>query len=394
MELVAQSPNHFNQPHGIAGTAMKRTVRVLVFEDNPGDLELIKTYLAEAVSVTFAVEHASRLSSGLEKLQRTTCDVVLLDLALPDCEGINTLKAVHIAFPRLAVVVLTGARNPRLEFVVGEYGAQDYLHKDKIDPELLERSLLYAITRRKMAHSDHQMRGAQDIQRRLLPERAPELAGFDIAAVCRPAEMACGDCFDYVPMQDGSLGIVVADVSGHGFGAALLMAEVRAYLRAFTLLWNDVGEVLTRLNQIVIQDVNEGSFVTVGFARIDLHTNEIDFAGAGHNAFILRGDGSVTPLASTGYPLGLMPDARIRRTSPPALQPGDLLLMFTDGLTEAMTPDDELFGIDRVLSIAAGNRLHSAAEIVETLTETCADFASTRPQQDDITLVAVKCVTG
>jgi serine phosphatase RsbU (regulator of sigma subunit) len=371
---------------------MKKPVRVLVFEDSPGDLELIKAHLAGAVSVKFSVDHAPRLASGLEKLQRSTIDVVLLDLQLPDSAGVATLAAVHSAFPRLPIVVLTGTKDPRLEVEVAGRGAQDLLHKDKLDPELLERSLLYAITRRRMAHSDHQLRGAQDIQRRLLPERSPDLAGFDIAAVCRPAEMACGDCFDYVPMQDGSQGIVVADVSGHGFGAALLMAEVRAYLRAFTLLWNDAGEVLTRLNQIVFQDVDEGYFITVGFARIDPQTREIDFAGAGHDAYILRGDGSVTSLPSTGFPLGLMPEARVRRTSPAPLEPGDMLLMFTDGLVEAMTPDGEMFGIERTLGIAAGNRTIPAADIVDLLAQTSSDFAGRRQQQDDITIVVAKCV--
>lgn len=371
---------------------MKKTIRVLVFEDNPGDLELIKSHLADAVSVKFSLEHASRLSNGLEKLQRSTFDAVLLDLLLPDSDGINTLAAVHAAFPRLPIVVLTGVRNDRLEIEVGERGGQDLLHKDKLDAELLERSLLYAITRRRMAHSDHQLRGAQDIQRRLLPMQSPDVPGFDIAAVCRPAEMACGDCFDYVPMQDGSLGIVVADVSGHGFGAALLMAEVRAYLRAFTLLWNDVGEVLTRLNQIVYQDVDEGYFITVGFVRIDPQTREIDFAGAGHNAFILRGDGSITSLGSTGFPLGLMPDARVRRTSPATLEPGDMLLMFTDGLVETMTPDDEMFGSERTLGIASGSRSMPATEVVDLLAQTCSDFAGRRSQQDDITIVVAKCV--
>jgi serine phosphatase RsbU (regulator of sigma subunit) len=185
-----------------------------------------------------------------------------------------------------------------------------------------------------MGVSESEARIAREIQQKLLPP-VPRLEGFDIGAASHPLNCAAGDFFDFIPMLDGSLGVVVGDVAGHGVGPALLMATSRAYLRAFARTHSDLGEILTLVNQILSQDV-EDRFVTLFFARLDPHRRSLTYANAGHGlCSILDPSGGVKSLVDiSGPPLGVVSDHEYSVSPPVELTSGDIIFLPSDGLVE------------------------------------------------------------
>ena len=231
---------------------------------------------------------------------------------------------------------------------------------------------------------------AKQIQEHLLPQAAPQLPGFDIAGICRPAEATGGDLFDYIPMSDGSLGIVVADVSNHGFGPALIMAETRRVLRTLAAIYSDLTTIMGAANQAIFEDTPSGIFVTVFFAQLDPTTRAVRYLGAGHEGHLLNTAGTLKRLESSSLPLGLIDKLEPNVPSSVQLEPGDLLVLLTDGFAEAMSPDHCLFGIDRVLGIIQAHRDRPAVEILNILYQTVCDFCHPKRPLDDITGVILK----
>ncbi len=253
------------------------------------------------------------------------------------------------------------------------------------------------ITDRKRAEaeireSQEQFKAAREIQQRLFPKSAPALPGFDIAGASYSANAAGGDYFDYLPLPRGQLAVVVGDVSGHGVGPALLMAETRAYLRALTGQPENVGETLTRANAILAEDVGASRFITLFIARIDPESRSLRYASAGHPpAYVLNSAGEVKyTLPRTGLPLGRRPNTHYQESEPVPLETGDLILMVTDGIEEAEGPDESLFGTDRILEVAKRNASQSAARVIREIYETVSAFAGKGPQLDDVTVIAIR----
>jgi len=253
------------------------------------------------------------------------------------------------------------------------------------------------ITERKRAEKElrenkEQFRVAREIQQRLFPKSAPALEGFDIAGATYPAEATGGDYFDYLPMLGDRLGIIVGDVTGHGVGPALLMAETRAYLRILAGRREDVGEILTRANGVLAEDVGNERFVTLFLARLDPRARTLAYASAGHPAgYILDPAGRVSQtLPRTGVPLGIRPDTIYVSSPEMALKSGDLILLSTDGIEETMSPENVLFGTERMLDVVRANQKKSSAEIVQALYEAVRQFSRGTPQTDDVTTIVLK----
>ena len=233
---------------------------------------------------------------------------------------------------------------------------------------------------------------AQQVQQALFPHAPPNLPGFDIAGRVFPAEETAGDYFDYIPMVNGSLGLVVGDVTGHGLGPALLMAELRAYLRALSSMYSGVAEILMAANHFLASDLEECRFVTLFFGRYQPQTRTLHYASAGHCAHVLRADGSVTTLESTGLPLGMLDNTLIETGRPTIIEPGDILVLPTDGFQEAQTADRKMFGLPRVLSFIHEHRELPAAEIIDGLRQAIADFTGRPTVADDATVVIARCL--
>jgi len=253
------------------------------------------------------------------------------------------------------------------------------------------------ITERKRAEKElrenkEQFRVAREIQQRLFPKSAPVLDGFDIAGATYPAEATGGDYFDYLPMLNDRLGIVVGDVTGHGVGPALLMAETRAYLRILAGRREDVGEILSRANSVLAEDVGSERFITLFLARLNPHDRKLAYASAGHpSGYILSTDGDIrATLPRTGVPLGIRPDTTYVSSPEIDLASGELILLTTDGIEETMSSDNTIFGVERILEVIRQNRSRPAAHIVQALYEAVREFSRNAPQNDDVTAIVVK----
>jgi PAS domain S-box-containing protein len=246
--------------------------------------------------------------------------------------------------------------------------------------------------RRARQEQELQLSVAHSVQRELFPRRAPELPGFDIAGVAHPATEMCGDYFDYVAMPGDCLGIVVGDVRGHGIGPAIVMAETRAYLRAYMRTHSDVTEAVHALNEALVADLEDGNFVTLLLADLNPRDRRLTFANAGHvPGYILRPSGEVKAvLGSTGTPLGIVPDCGVESSPSVQLDPGDILVFLTDGITECEAPDRSQFGVERALDLVRAHRDKPAARILEALLSGVHAFAQGSPQHDDVTAVICK----
>jgi PAS domain S-box-containing protein len=253
------------------------------------------------------------------------------------------------------------------------------------------------ITARKEAEDalhdkEAQLRAAQRIQEHLLPDKAPSIPGFDIAGASYPAEYAAGDHFDYLTMPDGSFGIAIGDVSGHGFGPALLMASTCAHLRSLAETGIEIDGILARANASLCGETEDGHFVTAILCRLDPESRKLIYTNAGHpSGYILSDSGEVKgQMKSTSFPLAIMSDAEFPLGETITLDPGDTLLLITDGLLEAESADHEMFGMDRVLQVVRENLDASAGDIIERLYQAVCLFARGEEMYDDVTALVVK----
>ena len=232
---------------------------------------------------------------------------------------------------------------------------------------------------------------AREIQQRLYKPNI-SVPGFDIAGATYSAVETGGDYFDFISMPDGHIGLVIGDVSGHGIGSALIMAQTRAYLRAFVKMETDPGIILTWLNQELTADLSEMHYVTLILARLDPQRNLLDYSSAGHlPAYLLNGSGDTSQIMeSTGIPLGFIKDYKYYKSEQIKLAPDNILAFFTDGLVETKTHDEIEFGFDRALEIINNHRQSTACQIVEKLYRETFSFSKNQAQKDDITSVICK----
>ena len=233
---------------------------------------------------------------------------------------------------------------------------------------------------------------AREIQQGLLPRVPPDVPGFEVAGWSKPADETGGDCYDWLLLPDGHLAIVIGDATGHGIGPALVSSEARALLRATVTQSRDTAMIVPHVNDLIAEDLREGTFVTAFVGFLDPGRATVDYTSAGHGpilAFEARG-GTVTEHPTHGTPLGLFPGMEYDAPTRVALAPGDMLLLFTDGFFEWSRHDGEQFGQERLAAVVADRRDRPAAEIIAAVFDAVRDFAAGSPQADDCTAVIVK----
>jgi phosphoserine phosphatase RsbU/P len=380
---------------------MSDASQILVIEDSQTDARVVSEFLLKATLSSFTPIVADTLELGLERLRAGNIDAILLDLSLGDNTGLDTFIRVHAGFPEVPIVILTGLEDEALAVEAVHRGAQDYLVKHKMDAHSLVRALRYAIERDQrlklelsLRATDAELRTARQVQRSLFPAAIPALEGFDLAGAWHPAQAVCGDFFDFVPMRDNYLGIALGDVCGHGLGPALVMASTRACLRTLALIHVDVGHILTIANRMLADDLAGDRFVTLFFARLDLKTGLLSYAGAGHRAYLIRALTGVQILDSTSMPLGLDCHMTVPTAPEVTLSPGDQVLFLTDGVEEATSPQGESFGLGRVLDILREHGHESAQCIVEHIIhKALREFTRSSQHDDDFTAVLLKVLS-
>jgi sigma-B regulation protein RsbU (phosphoserine phosphatase) len=242
---------------------------------------------------------------------------------------------------------------------------------------------------------DHDLEIARDIQRILLPDKAPDIPGFEISGVNVPARHVSGDYFDYIKVDEEHLGVAIADVSGKGVPASLIMAICRSVLRSQATQNPSPSDVLRKVNRQLYPDIKEDMFISMAYLILDHVRGSVTLARAGHDAPLLykRSTQAVTPLKPPGMVLGIDSGSvfdRITGDFNVPLERDDCIVLYTDGVNEALDSDGMEFGMDRMIQSVRASAVHGAAAIVTRVIEDVRNFAGSQPQHDDITLIAIR----
>ncbi len=253
----------------------------------------------------------------------------------------------------------------------------------------LENARLFEETLEKQ-RMEEELNLATNIQQGLLPSELPQLKSYEIAAMNIPSRQVGGDYFDVISISEDLYGIAIADVSGKGAGAALLMANLQASLQALALGEVAIGDMVSRINNLIYRNTALDKFITFFYAQLDIQKNIFTYCNAGHNPpYKVGRDGSIEELIQGGIILGMMPDM-VFETGHVTLEPGDRIVMFTDGITEAMDVAEEEFGEERVQMTIKDWPDLSAQDLMEKISSEVNQFSDGTPQADDITMVVLK----
>jgi sigma-B regulation protein RsbU (phosphoserine phosphatase) len=241
---------------------------------------------------------------------------------------------------------------------------------------------------------EHEVELARQIQKTFLPEHLPELPGWELAATWLTARQVGGDFYDVIELPGGRLGLLIADVSDKGMAAALFMALTRTLVRAVVYETPSPAEVLRRVNALIIPDNRQDMFVTAVYGVLSLESGEFTYANAGHNppVWVCRVGETLESLRRTGAALGIIEDLSIgERTILLGLE--DLLFLYTDGLTEAFSPEDDMYGDGRMLEVLKTAETFPARGVLDTLEASVKQFMGPLPSSDDLTMLALKRTT-
>lgn len=380
-------------------------LRILFVEDE----DVFAEFIARRLHFHCAqnqIQVASTLADAIAALIESWFDLILLDVNLPDSAGIKTLKKIHEVDPATPIVVLSGEECETLALDCLRAGAQDYLFKSTVDDYKLLRSIRFAMERRERLHLEaelhamkriedleHELATARQIQQSLLPTETPQLKEVDVAGAMFPAEHTAGDHYDFlVPVEamgEGVNGITVGDVSGHGFGPAMFMAQTCGCIRSFALLEGDPGKILALTNSVLVPCAN-AYFVTLFLCYLNPSSMRVHYSSAGHPAYLMSPEGKVEELEPTGTILGAMPGITWPTEVTRPLESGDLLVVYTDGLVEAVSGSLEQFGDERAWDCIRKHRDQSAEVIIEKLREQLLEFTGTESLDDDVTIVILR----
>jgi sigma-B regulation protein RsbU (phosphoserine phosphatase) len=242
---------------------------------------------------------------------------------------------------------------------------------------------------------DHDLEIARDIQRILLPGESPSISGFEIAGINVPARQVSGDYFDYIKVDDEHLGVAIADVSGKGVPASLIMAICRSVLRSQAAQNISPSEVLKKVNRQLYPDIKEDMFISMAYLILDHMKSTVTLARAGHDAPLLykRETQTITPIKPPGLVLGIDSGSvfdRLTNDFNVPLERGDCLILYTDGVTEALDSEGSEFGLERMSQSVRASATEGAPAIVKRVIEDVRNFAGSYPQHDDITLIAIR----
>jgi sigma-B regulation protein RsbU (phosphoserine phosphatase) len=233
---------------------------------------------------------------------------------------------------------------------------------------------------------------AREVQEHLFPQRLPLAAGLDYCGECRPAREVGGDYYDFLELSHGRLGIAIGDVSGKGVGAALMMASLEASLRALASVVQDPADLMGRVNSLVCQASSTNRYATLFYAEYDPATHRLTYVNAGHNAPVVLRDCSgtcqVLRLEIGGPVIGLLPQRYQQGVF--SREPGDLVLLFTDGVSESMNVRDEEWGEEGLIELAKTCHGLPALECMRRILAASQKFAGGASQHDDMTLVVLR----
>jgi sigma-B regulation protein RsbU (phosphoserine phosphatase) len=304
-------------------------------------------------------------------------------------ESVNTLLCVPLVVKSELKGVLT---------VFNKRGAQGFTDEDQRllaiiavqSGQVIETARLYE-EEKAFVKMQEEVRLASKIQSELLPKSTPTIAGYEIAGKSIPAQVVGGDYFDFIPIEDDRrMAICLGDVTGKGLPASLLMANLQATLRGQSFLCTSPKECLTRSNKLLFHSTSSEKFATLFYAYLDIKDHILSYSNAGHDFPFLFSDGE-TPdrLKSGGLMLGAFEDFAFEEDTIP-IKPGDLLVISSDGISEAMNSNLEQFGEERLQKIIREHRKASPNDLIDTIIAAVQAHAGDQPQSDDMTLIVLK----
>jgi sigma-B regulation protein RsbU (phosphoserine phosphatase) len=267
---------------------------------------------------------------------------------------------------------------------------------EPVDNELLQMDYTASVclghyTEQELRQLESELELSQVVQRALLPQRVPNISGVELAAFNRPSEIIGGDYFDFFQFRDGTHGLVIADVSGHGVSAGMLMSSLQTALRTMAPDTDSPAEILERINRFYIHNINFTTFVTIFLARFDPISLTLTYVNAGHNPPVVHRKGSTESmwLAPTAPAIGLVEEF-LPRTESIVFSKGDSLLLYTDGVTEVLNTSNNEFGQERLAEVLRQNGDLRAPDMLQVVRQGMSVFGDNKPLVDDVTMIALK----
>jgi serine phosphatase RsbU (regulator of sigma subunit) len=370
--------------------------RILIVDDVKANVDVLVEALRDEYKLSVALDGGN----ALKQVEKNPPDLILLDIMMPGIDGYEVCRRLREApaTREIPVMFLSALEDVQDKARGFEVGGNDYLTKpfEILEVKARVRSLLKAKSYADAikAAMERDLSIAREIQMGILPADLTPCTkgtGLDIFAMMEPAKQVGGDLYEVLRVDDDHVAVIVGDVSGKGIPAALFMAVTMTLVRTMARQFKQPDEILRRLNDELAAQNPRGMFVTVACLVFDLRSGQVTGASAGHGPLVLlRADQTSRPVfPSTGMVAGLFPD-RPFTCEYLQLKPGDTLVLFTDGVTDAADTRADTFGDERVLECLQSAPGRSARETVEALLGAVREFSAGAPQFDDITLLAVR----
>ena len=370
---------------------------VLLVDDEPANIQIVNSILKEIYKTRIATSGQKALELAN---QVPPPDLILLDVMMPTMDGYEVCCRLKSADHTrdIPVIFLTGQTEIADETKGFAVGAVDYIHKPfspavvqaRVHTHLVLRGIREQLTMQ-LQTIQGEMDTARQIQLSILPRKIPAIKGLDMAARYIPMTAVAGDFYDFVPIDDHRIGILVADVSGHGMPAALISSMLKIALDGQIECASEPARVLAGLNHALCGKF-QGHFVTAAYVVVDTERQSLCYAGAGHPPLIImdRSAEQTHDFVENGLFLGYFPNATYTAIEIP-FKPGDSGVLYTDGILEMTAPSDEQFGLERFKQFLRNNHGLSAGQFVDALLDEASRWsclASGREPEDDITLLA------
>ena len=385
-------------------TSTQETYRILVVDDEP-DLEplMLQRMRRDIRSGRYKFVFAQNGVEALEKLrQENDIDMVLSDINMPQMDGLTLLEQIPKVDPNIRSVIISAYGDMKNIRMAMNRGAFDFVTKP-VDFEDLQVTIDRTLrnmaewrealqSRDRLVALQNELDVARGMQQSILPTRFPKDPSYAVYGKMQPARNVGGDFFDVMYLNDGRVGLAVADVSDKGVPAALFMMSSRTLLKGAAIGVGLPGEVLREVNDLLIEDNEGGMFVTLLYAVYDPSSRELTYANGGHNSpLVVHPDGTsaLFPLTD-GIALGIAPDLSYKQNTV-TLSPGDSVIFYTDGVTEAMNSEEEEFGLDPLSEFFRTNPPENPEETTAAVFDAVNAFAGEMAQSDDITCLVLHC---
>jgi sigma-B regulation protein RsbU (phosphoserine phosphatase) len=376
--------------------------KILVVDDEPDVEPLVLQRMRRKIrSGVYTFVFAQNGVEALEKLHEDEgIDMVLSDINMPQMDGLTLLEQIPKVDPELRAVIISAYGDMKNIRTAMNRGAFDFVTKP-IDFEDLEVTIERTLSniaewrealssRDKLVALQNELDVASNMQQSILPTLFPGGPDYQVFGSMEPARSVGGDFFDVMRLDNGRIGLAIADVSDKGVPAALFMMSTRTLLKGAAIGATEPAEVLREVNSLLNQDNDAAMFVTILYAVYDPASGELTYANGGHNSpLVVHADGqsSLLPLTN-GIALGLVPDLQYEQSSL-VLQPGDTIVLYTDGVTEAMNAEAEEFGTERLQEVFSASPPQNSQDANIAVFNAVDTFVGDCPRSDDITCLTL-----